>query len=148
MSDRHSPERPADILIVDDAPENLDILLEIFGDSPYTLRAVTNAEAALDAAHRRPPDVILLDVSLPGMDGLELRASLLKIESLRRIPVIFISGSIAPEEIRKTFAAGGADYIAKPFRREEVLARVNTQLELRFLRLELGRYKKKFGELR
>jgi len=148
MIDRRSPERPADILIVDDAPENIDILLEIFKDSRYTLRAVTNAGAALDAAHRRPPDVILLDVSLPGMDGLELCASLRKSENLRRVPVIFISGSIAPEEIRKTFAAGGTDYISKPFRREEVLARVNTQLELRFLRLEIERYKMKFGEIR
>jgi CheY-like chemotaxis protein len=133
------------ILIVDDAPENLDVLVGILKNTGYTVRPVTNAEAALQAALKKAPDVFLLDIHMPGMDGPTLCATLKESRQLSDIPVIFISGSTGPDDIRKAFSAGGADYIIKPFQSEEVLARVKTQLELRFLRLELERYKKKFG---
>jgi PleD family two-component response regulator len=147
MRDGEYANRSADILIVDDAPENLDILIEILRHSSYHLHPVTNARAALQAARKTPPDLILLDVHMPEMDGLTLCGELLKMEDLKNTPVIFISGQSGPDEIKKTFAAGGADYIVKPFRSEEVLARVGAQLELRFLKLDLERYKNKYGAL-
>ena len=135
----------ADIIIVDDAPENLDILIEILSDTPYTVRPATNAESALKAAAVRPPDLVLADIHLPGMNGFALCEKLKRDVRLKDTPVIFISGSTGADVVRYVYAAGGADYIVKPFQSEEVLSRVKNHLELRLLRRELERYRAAFG---
>ncbi len=140
-------DRPADIIVVDDAPENLDILIEIFRDTPYTVRPATSSEIALKAINARPPDLMIVDIHLPGMDGFTLCRELKRDVRLEDTPVIFISGSTSAESIRNVYAAGGADYIVKPFQIEEVLSRVKAQLELVFLRRRLKRYRKQFGEI-
>jgi PleD family two-component response regulator len=147
MNEALKRERRADILIVDDAPENLDVLTEILGNAGYDLRPVTDADAALRAASRKPPDLVLLDIYMPGMDGLALCGKLKTDRRLMSIPVIFISGLTGREDIGKAFSAGGADYIVKPFQPEEVLARVEAQLELRALRSALELYKSKYGAI-
>jgi signal transduction histidine kinase len=128
-----------DILIVDDAPVNLQLLGGMLTDRGYAVRAVPNGRTALRVAASRPPDLILLDVSMPEMDGYEVCAELKRDEALKRIPVIFISALGETEDKVKGFRAGGLDYVTKPFQFEEVSARVETHLELRRLQLETER---------
>lgn len=120
----------ADILIVDDAPENLRLLAEMFKGLGYKVRIATGGAAALGAAAQVPPDLILLDVNMPDLDGYEVCRRLKADEKLREVPVIFLSALSEPADKVKAFTTGGADYICKPFQYEEVRARVETQLKL------------------
>lgn len=127
----------ANILIVDDTPANLRLLSNMLTVQSYKVRAVVNGPMALTAVHTVPPDLILLDINMPGMNGYEVCAQLKADPQTRDIPVIFIS---ALDEIRdkvKAFTVGGVDYITKPFQLEEVLARVQTHLALRELQKQL-----------
>jgi two-component system sensor histidine kinase/response regulator len=131
-------ERPGgSILIVDDEPANLSLLSDLLSGRGFKVRAVLNGARALAAAQASPPDLILLDVMMPGMNGYEVCEKLKADERTRNIPVLFLSALSDTANKVKAFAAGGLDYITKPFQVEEVLARVETQMTLRRLRREL-----------
>ncbi len=118
------------LLLVDDTPANLDLLREMLSDD-YTLRVATSGEIALKLALREPiPSLILLDVSMPGIDGYEVCRRLKSDLHTARIPVIFVSAMDEVEDETKGFDAGGVDYITKPLSAAIVRARVRTQLEL------------------
>ena len=120
----------ADIVVVDDNTDNLRILVSILKRKGYQARPATSGALALDAIFAKPPALILLDIMMPEMDGLELCRRLKAAPEVRDIPVIFITALEELEEKLKAFAAGGADYITKPFQELEVLARIETHLAL------------------
>jgi len=120
----------ADILIVDDTPANLNVLTAILGKRGYRVRAAINGGLALKAAQKAPPDLILLDVQMPAMNGYEVCRQLKADEQTSHIPVVFISALDDVLDKVEAFQAGGVDYITKPFQIEEVLARVENQLAL------------------
>ncbi|MEI6050814.1 MAG: hybrid sensor histidine kinase/response regulator [Bacteroidota bacterium] len=126
-----------DILIVDDTPANLMLLSQILKDNGYKVRPVLNGILALQVAEKEKPDLILLDIMMPDMDGFEVCCRLKKNPNLKDVPVIFISALNSTEDIVKALTSGGADYISKPFQTEEVLARVNTHLQIYQQRKEL-----------
>lgn len=126
-----SPARRPGILIVDDTPANLELLAGMLQQRGYEPRPVLSGRRALSAARTDPPDLILLDVRMPEMSGLEVCAELKADAALRDIPVIFITALAETEDKVKAFALGAVDYVTKPFQLEEVLARVNVHLELR-----------------
>ncbi len=125
------------ILVVDDKPANLQLLTEILGKYGYKVRPAPNAELALKAVQLMLPDVILLDIDMPDMNGYEVCRRLKADEQTRDIPVIFFSALDKTTDKVKAFQVGGIDYITKPFQTEEVLARVKTHLNLRNLQKQL-----------
>lgn len=125
------------MLIVDDQPANLEVLSKLLSDSGYRVRAVTSGARALEAAALLPPDCILLDVAMPGLDGFETCLRLRENTELEAVPVIFVTAFDDHERKLKAFAAGGRDYVTKPFQAEEVLARVNAQVQLSRMAREL-----------
>jgi len=131
--------RGARILLVDDTPANLDVLCALLESEGYDLALAASGEMALKIAARIEPDLILLDVVMPGMDGLEVCRRLGADEQLQSIPVIFISARDQHEDVMAGFQMGGQDYITKPFRDEEVLARVRTHLSIAHLNAVLRR---------
>ena len=118
------------ILIVDDEQVDLIILTEILRRNDCEIRTATDGKTALLVSEERKPDLILLDIYMPGMDGFEVCQNLQDNENLCDIPIIFISQSEDPKNIAKGLQMGGVDYITKPFQAEEVTARVNTHLRL------------------
>ncbi|WP_322399778.1 diguanylate cyclase [Massilia luteola] len=124
------PRKPA-ILIVDDAPDHLGVLRSMMLRQGYQTFVATSGDRALDIALRVKPDLILLDVVMPGIDGLETCRRLKAHPATMRIPVIFMSARGDTEDIVAGFDTGAADYIPKPLRLEEVCARVRAQLRLR-----------------
>jgi two-component system sensor histidine kinase/response regulator len=129
-----SDTKIADILIVDDTFSNQDLLSSMLKRYGYTARVADNGYSALEIIRQQPPDLILLDVMLPDMDGYAVCKTLKDDDRLRDIPVIFISALNDTEHIIRAFRAGGVDYITKPFKHPEVIARVNMHLEMKFLR--------------
>ncbi len=127
----------ASILAVDDTPANLQVLAGMLKDRGYKVRPVPGGKLALSAARRDPPDLILLDINMPEMNGYEVCEHLKADENLKGIPVIFISALTEQLDKVKAFAIGGVDYLTKPFQMEELHARVETHLKLRRLQLEL-----------
>lgn len=125
MNVQHEGSR---VLVVDDNPANIDILLELL--HAYDVRAVLSGESALEAVHEELPELILLDISLPGIDGFEVCRRLKASSRTKDIPVIFLSASTDDASITKGFEIGGIDYVTKPYRAKEVLARVKTHLQL------------------
>ncbi|MDB9314420.1 adenylate/guanylate cyclase domain-containing protein [Spirulina sp. CS-785/01] len=121
------------ILLVDDVPNNLRVLSTLLTQKGYKVRSVISGEMALKAAQSAPPDLILLDISMPRMDGYEVCRRLKQDDRTRDIPVIFISALTDVLDKVKAFAVGGVDYIPKPFQFAEVLVRVENQLRLRNL---------------
>ena len=115
------------ILIVDDTPANLELLFGIFAQG-YEARPVTSGKHALAAAKVDPPDLILLDIKMPEMDGFEVCQRLKADEALKDIPVIFITALADTEDKLRAFSMGGVDYVTKPFQVDEILARVKTHL--------------------
>jgi CheY-like chemotaxis protein len=128
---------PQNILIVDDTPANLDLLERILQDSGYEVRAMPNAQLALKSASHMPPDLILLDIKMPGIDGYQACAKLKELEATRDVPIIFISALQETDDKVRAFQSGGVDYVTKPFQADEVLARVRTHLELKRVREQL-----------
>lgn len=125
------------ILIVDDTPQNLHLLVDILTKYDYQVRPVPNGKLALSAIEINPPDLILLDIMMPDLNGYEVCKQLKTNPKTKNIPVIFISaGNEAVDKI-KAFAMGGADYISKPFQIHEVLMRVKNQLVLSSLQKQL-----------
>jgi putative two-component system response regulator len=125
------PECPGKIMIVDDNPANLSLLEEMLRLQGHDVCAFPLGRLALAEAARNPPDLILLDINMPEMDGYEVCARLKSSACLRDIPVIFISALNTTKDVVKGFKCGGADYISKPFQFEEVQARVETHVKLR-----------------
>lgn len=129
--------RKATIMVVDDTPENLVLLARILKPEGYKVLTLPDGKMAINAIRSQPPDLILLDVMMPGMDGYEV-CSLLKAEAATSaIPVIFISALSDPLDKVEAFRSGAVDYITKPFNLMEVNARVRAQLDLRFLQKAL-----------
>ena len=130
----------ATIMIVDDTVENLRILNEILSLTEYRVLAFKKGQMALDAIFREKPDLILLDIMMPEIDGYDV-CQRLKISPVTKdIPVIFISGLSGVDDKVKAFEMGGIDYITKPFQAEEVLARVKTHIKLYRLQAQLEEY--------
>lgn len=126
------------VMIIDDTPINMRLLSDFLENNGYATQAFPSGRKALAAAARRAPDLILLDITMPEMDGYEVCAALKAQPELADIPVIFISALSDSDDKVRAFAAGGVDYIGKPFKTEEVLARVRTHLNLRRLQRELA----------
>jgi two-component system, sensor histidine kinase and response regulator len=124
---------PETILIVDDTPANLGVLVETLGSSGYQLMVAEDGEEALAQTAQTQPDLILLDVMMPGIDGFETCRRLKARETTRDVPVLFMTALNETADKIKAFAAGGVDYITKPIEHEEALARVRTHLALRSL---------------
>jgi len=122
--------KSTNILIVDDVQMNLLILNEILKKSGYTIRTFTDGYAALKDMEENVPDIILLDIMMPGIDGYEVCRRLKEDKKVCNIPVIFISALNDSQTIVKALGCGGVDYITKPFQPEEVTARVQTHLKL------------------
>ena len=133
----NQPDQKKTVLLVDDAPANIQVVNAILKDT-YKIRIATNGAKALELAKATPPpDLILLDVMMPEMDGYEV-CSRLKMEPLTRdIPVIFLTGQTEIEEETRGFEVGAVDYIHKPFSPAVVMARVQTHLVLRGIREQL-----------
>jgi PAS domain S-box-containing protein len=127
----------ANILIIDDTPENLNLLSEILIQQGYKVRSVTKGSSGIRGAQAAPPDLILLDVNMPEMNGYEVCQQLKASDRTQDIPVIFISAMGDVLDKVKAFSVGGVDYITKPFQVEEVLARLETHLTIRNLQQQL-----------
>jgi PleD family two-component response regulator len=125
------------ILIVDDTPANLRLLSQMLEEQGYGVRAVTSGPRALESVAASPPDLILLDIRMPEMDGYTVCERLKTQPSTREIPVVFISALGETGDKVRAFAVGGVDYVTKPFQVEEVVARVRTHLEVCQLQQEL-----------
>jgi signal transduction histidine kinase len=137
MSDFPVPVPQGDILIVDDIPENLRILFAMLSERGYDVRRTIDGKQALNAVRVEPPDLILLDIKMPNMSGYEVCRTLKASVETADIPVIFLSALDEAIDKVKAFEVGGVDYITKPFQIEEVLARVEMQLQLRKMQLQL-----------
>jgi len=134
-------------MVVDDTPANLKLLEMLLKSIQYTVSTYTRGAAALEAARQSPPDIVLLDVSMPEMDGYEVCRHFKSTAELREIPVLFISAHAGLEEKVKAFEAGGVDYITKPFHAAEVKARVGTHLKLAQLQSTLQHQNEHLEEL-
>jgi len=127
----------SNILVVDDSPANLRILMSILGKVGYKVRPANNGQLALMAVEKEPPDLILLDIMMPGLDGYEVCEHLKANEQTRDIPVIFISALSGVFDKVNAFNAGAVDYIPKPFEEAEILARIKTHLALQNMQKQL-----------
>ncbi len=126
-----------DIMVVDDTPENLRVLVGMLGEQGYKVRPVPNGPLAISATLASPPDLILLDINMPGMNGYEVCERLKANSVTKDIPVIFLSALDDTLDKVKAFAVGGVDYVTKPFHFEEVLVRTRAQLSLRRMSRDL-----------
>jgi DNA-binding NtrC family response regulator len=131
--------KSARILIVDDVPANLNVLGDALEPEGYEILVARSGEAALDSAQRNRPDLILLDVMMPGMDGFETCRRLKAMEATRHIPVIFVTARDETRSVLEGFEVGGVDYVAKPLQTKELLTRVRTHLRVHRLAEELRR---------
>jgi PleD family two-component response regulator len=129
---------PANILLIDDMPNNLRLLSSLLSKQGYKVRSVINGAMGLKAAQAKPPDLILLDINMPDLNGYEVCTKLKEHEVTQEIPVIFLSALDDVIDKVKAFRVGGSDYITKPFQIEEVLVRVQNQLQLRQAQKMLG----------
>ncbi|HHP7229559.1 MAG TPA: response regulator [Xenococcaceae cyanobacterium] len=137
MDEQKLKGQKADILVVDDNPINLRLLAQILTSKGYKVRPVPNGQLAIATSQAAPPDLILLDISMPQMDGYEVCQKLKNKPQTADIPIIFISAYNNAIDKVKAFEVGGVDYIPKPFQIEEVLARVQNHLAIRFLQKTL-----------
>jgi two-component system, sensor histidine kinase and response regulator len=129
--------KPASILIVDDMPNNLGALLDYLTEENFEVLVASDGESAIEQAEYALPDLILLDVLMPGIDGFETCLRLKSNPATKEIPVIFMTALSDTEDKIKGFDVGGVDYIIKPFQQAEVLVRVTTHLSIRNLQKQL-----------
>ncbi len=134
-------------MIVDDTPENLKLLDQMLRKEGYSVQTFLGGEVALEAAAEDPPDMILLDIKMPGMDGFEVCRRLKVSETLRDIPVLVVSALLDLESKEKAFRAGAVDYVTNPFQMEEIRARVRTHMRLRQMQLELEKHNHQLEDL-
>lgn len=116
------------VLVVDDVPENIALLNDALDEAGYTVLVATNGEAALSLAARAHPDIVLLDAVMPGLDGFEVARRLKADPETAPIPIVFMTGLTETEHLVAAFGAGGTDYVTKPIRPKEVLARIAAHL--------------------
>ena len=151
LPETHMPESAPDlkpsILIVDDVPANLELLAELLRKQGYDPRPVPSGKLALAAVKADPPDLIILDINMPEMNGFEVCKHLKADVAMKNIPVIFITGFIETSDIVEAFSMGAVDYITKPFQVKEVCARIGTHLRLRRLQIEVERYNNHLEDL-
>ncbi len=138
MNEMDTDNSNPSILIVDDIPANLHFLLQVLSAEGYQVRPANNGKAALQLVERITPDLIILDIQMPEMDGFEVCRQLKANPASRDIPVIFLSALKESADIVTAFEVGGVDYVQKPFIAEELLARVRTQLSLHEFRQQLA----------
>ncbi|MDH4012288.1 MAG: PAS domain S-box protein, partial [Desulfobacterales bacterium] len=136
-NDQNSTSLTPDILIVDDEISNLQMLTQLLSDEGYQIQTAKEPRFAIESAMAQPPNLILLDVRMTGMDGFEVCKRLKQDERTRGIPIIFISELQDLQDKIRGFEAGGVDFITKPFQKPEVLARVRMHLGLRDMQLHL-----------
>ena len=128
MTQPAKPVAPAVVMIVDDVPANLAMLHDALEQAGYSVRVATSGARALESAQIAPPDLVLLDAMMPGLDGFETCLRLKADLVTRHIPVIFMTGLSESENVVRGFECGGADYVTKPIRPQEVLARIAAHL--------------------
>jgi CheY-like chemotaxis protein len=131
-----SKKRPL-ILVVDDMPQNLDLLVQVLEREGYALMLATDGAQALDFAAKEMPDLILLDILMPNMNGIEVCRRLKADPATQAIPVIFLTAQAKADEMLTGFEVGAVDYVTKPFRIPELLARVHVHVELRRAQCEI-----------
>ena len=131
-------ERSGHILIVDDTPKNIQVLGGILRDAGYDINVARDGRAALDSLARIAPDLVLLDVIMPEMDGYEVCRQIKADPNLAEIPVIFLTAKVETDDVVHGFDLGAVDYVTKPFRSAELLRRVDTHMTLSRLRSELS----------
>ena len=129
------------VLIVDDNPTNLKVLSGAIADYDWKILVATDGESAVEQANYAKPDLILLDVMMPGIDGFETCNQLKQNPVTHEIPIIFMTALCDTVDKVKGLTLGAVDYITKPFQTEEVLARVNVHLKMRFLNKQLAEQK-------
>lgn len=146
----HAPvsnkEKKPLVLIVDDTLENINVLGNILKNSGYAVVASTNGPQALQVAEARQPDLVLLDIQMPGMDGFEVCRRLKEKKECDAPPIIFLTAKTDPSDIVRGFECGSVDYVTKPFNSAELLARVRNHLELKFTREKLLAREKELEE--
>jgi PAS domain S-box-containing protein len=144
MDDEHAM---TSVMVVDDTPANLKLLTGLLQGQGYRVLAFPSGRLALSAAAKNPPDLILLDINMPDMDGYEVCRRFKADDNLRSIPIIFISALSATKDITAGFECGGVDYISKPFHEPEVIARVRTHIGLRRAQTELDAVRARYFDL-
>ena len=127
------------VLAVDDTPANLEVLIELLEVEGFDVRVAVSGEEALERLSQAEPDIVLLDVMMPGIDGYETCRRLKAMPEMEEVPVIFLTARADLEGVVTGFQAGGADYVTKPFQQEELLARLKSHLERALLRRQLAK---------
>jgi putative two-component system response regulator len=140
-------EPQSNIIVVDDQPANLKLMEDMLRQEGYAVRSFPRGRLALAAAAQQPPDLILLDINMPEMDGFEVCKRLKADKLLAAIPVIFLSALNDTKDKVRGFRSGAVDFISKPFQFEEVQARIEAQLTLRELRTRLEKQNSELGDL-
>jgi len=125
------PDRDPVVLVVDDVPSSQHLLASILRDRGYQVLVADDGPAALERVRTMLPDLVLLDIEMPGMDGYEVCLRLKAEETTRELPVVFITGKTGTEDVVRGFRCGGMDYVTKPFHPLELLARVHTHVTLK-----------------
>lgn len=120
-----------EVLIVDDIPKNIQVISSILTEEEIEVSFATNGKQALDNVKFKPPDLILLDIAMPGMDGYEVCTKIKQMDSAKHVPIIFLTAKTEVEDIVQGFDTGAVDYITKPFNSRELISRVFTHLELK-----------------
>lgn len=146
MSEKKKREKPL-ILIVDDNPANIQLMSNVVSIHQYDAAIATNGYKALEIAESYAPDLILLDISMPGIDGYEVCRRLKADEKTKKIPVIFITCFTGQDEVIEGFKAGAVDYITKPFHTPELTARIETHLKLKLYREKVEEDKQELAKL-
>ncbi len=143
-----SQKKPsAVILIVDDTPANLSILFDLLDNTDYKVLIAEDGQSALELSENQSPDLILLDILMPGMDGFATCKALKENNNTRDIPVIFMSALSETEKKLNGFQLGAVDYITKPFQNEEVLARIRTHLHIQQLQQQLQESEQRLSQI-
>ena len=142
-----TPSEKASIMVVDDQPANLKLLQAMLGQQGYEVRLFLGGRLALAGAVQQPPDLVLLDVIMPEMNGFEVCARLRSYPNMAQIPVIFLSASDGIEDKVRAFRSGAADYITKPFQVDEIQSRVETHLQVYRLQVAQQRHADQLEEL-
>ncbi|OIP02552.1 MAG: hypothetical protein AUJ97_05825 [Bacteroidetes bacterium CG2_30_32_10] len=136
-TDKQFDDKQFLILIVDDVEENVQLLGNIFQENNFDVSFASNGKSALDILDSETPDLIILDIMMPDMDGLEVCRRIKENPRNKDIPIIFLTAKSRQEDIIKGFEIGAVDYVTKPFELSELLARVNTHLNLKQAKDEL-----------
>lgn len=138
MNSSSPPKSRVSILVIDDSPNNLRLLMKVLGDQGYQVRPVTDGAMAITAAQLDPPDLILLDIKMPGMDGYDVCKHLKADPLTQAIPIIFLTVLDDIGDVVQGFAVGAVDYITKPVNTGELIARIENQVQLRSLQKKLS----------